>query len=715
MKVLLKSNNKDVEILESSSTLNENDDFIQKLRVNVEIPLSALEELFVVFESDDKADATHKLPFIKVGEGYTVDIPDNVINTGGIWNIQLFRRRYSSTNVYYTETASNVFFMSIGEGVKNGSGEKVTFAQIQTMYHAIESFLEDNGQDTGNLNERVAAIVKEQTKGLQPKEDESLKTNSKKVAEAINEVKGSIPFVPSWAQEQEKPTYSYTEITDKPFLLQVGETTGTAYDGAKGKKNAADIEALKSGKQDALTFDGTYNATTNKVATVKTVTDKIASILANAPEAFDTLEEIASWINNHPQDVAALNAAIQTNKTGIATNAQAIINALSEAKKYADEKAVGSVVATVDGQNLVLTLKDENGTIIATTTVLLPIPESGSAGEKGEKGDKGERGTGILKVSTAPASYTTATAGKNPIKRMSLSTVKKEASVDEVLVGDCVSYSYYLYHIYYVDATYAYMDTYQSIRGATGATGSAGSAGENGKDGYTPIKGVDYFTESDKDEIVQEVIENGKGTIVQSIIEELQGLPVFGVVDENNTITVTSQLSSGTYTLKYENADGTTSEIGTIVIGSGEPEGGNTYEVDIASIGYTDNARWSITDGTIRTGASGYTAINKIPFERTSEQTVSITLSGITWTDSGVATQYAAILLYSGDSYTTGNNMYMKSIPTYFDDVGLSGKLNDDGTITFTITNGTKGIMFDGFKLCGYGIGANAKVTITIE
>lgn len=558
MKVLLKANNKDVEILESSSTLNENDDFIQKLRVNVEIPLSALEELFVVFESDDKADATHKLPFIKVGEGYTVDIPDNVINTGGIWNIQLFRRRYSSTNVYYTETASNVFFMSIGEGVKNGSGEKVTFAQIQTMYHAIEAFLEDNGQDTGNLNERVAAIVKEQTKGLQPKEDESLKTNSKKVAEAINEVKGSIPFVPSWAQEQEKPKYSYTEITDRPFLLQVGETTGTAYDGAKGKKNAADIEALKIGKQDALAFDGTYNANENKVATVKTVTDKIASILANAPEAFDTLEEIASWINNHPQDVAALNAAIQSNKTGIATNAQAIINALAESKKYADEKAVGNLVATVEGQNLVLTLKDENGTIIATTTVLLPIPESGSAGEKGEKGDKGERGTGILKVTTAPASYTTATAGKNPIKRMSLSTIKKEASVDEVLVGDCVSYSYYLYHIYYVDATYAYMDTYQSIRGATGATGSAGANGKDGADGYTPIKGIDYFTEADKAEIVQ------------MVIDSLGGNPVFGYVDENNNIILTGNLAEGTYFAKYE-TDDSTIDIGEFVLGQPIP------------------------------------------------------------------------------------------------------------------------------------------------
>lgn len=138
-------------------------------------------------------------------------------------------------------------------------------------------------------------------------------------------------------------------------------------------------------------------------------------------------------------------------------------------------------------------------------------------GEAGGDGENGERGTGILKVTTSPTSYTTSTAGKNPVKRMSLSTIKSEAGADKVLVGDCISYSYYLYHIYYVDATYAYMDTYQSIRGATGSAGSKGDKGDPGEKGdkgdpgepgYTPVKGVDYFTESDKAEIVQEVIES---------------------------------------------------------------------------------------------------------------------------------------------------------------------------------------------------------------
>jgi hypothetical protein len=105
----------------------------------------------------------------------------------------------------------------------------------------------------------------------------------------------------------------------------------------------------------------------------------------------------------------------------------------------------------------------------------------------GENGADGERGHGILKVTTAPTSYTTATGGKNPIKRMALSTIKSQANVDEVLVGDQISHSYYLYNIYYIDATYAYMDAYTSIRGATG---SAGKAGADGADGVSPAIAV---------------------------------------------------------------------------------------------------------------------------------------------------------------------------------------------------------------------------------
>lgn len=79
-----------------------------------------------------------------------------------------------------------------------------------------------------------------------------------------------------------------------------------------------------------------------------------------------------------------------------------------------------------------------------------------------------------------------------------------------------------------------------------------------GADGYTPQKGVDYFTEADKAELVQAVMES-------------IGCPVFGLVDSNNNIVLTGELADGTYSIKYEMDDGSTVDIGNLVLDS------NTY------------------------------------------------------------------------------------------------------------------------------------------
>ena len=84
--------------------------------------------------------------------------------------------------------------------------------------------------------------------------------------------------------------------------------------------------------------------------------------------------------------------------------------------------------------------------------------------------------------------------------------------------------------------------------------------------------------QSFKDELKEYIdskMEDIKNNIMYDIMTQLQGLPVFGVLDENNTITVTSQLSDGTYVLKYENTDGTTTEIGTVIVGTGTGESSN--------------------------------------------------------------------------------------------------------------------------------------------
>ena len=48
------------------------------------------------------------------------------------------------------------------------------------------------------------------------------------------------------------------------------------------------------------------------------VTEKIAEVVANAPEDFDTLREIADWIDGHEDSAAAMNSKIKNNAANIA-------------------------------------------------------------------------------------------------------------------------------------------------------------------------------------------------------------------------------------------------------------------------------------------------------------------------------------------------------------------------------------------------------------
>ena len=61
----------------------------------------------------------------------------------------------------------------------------------------------------------------------------------------------------------------------------------------------------------------------------KQVSDAVAAIVADAPEAYDTLKEISDWISNHADDAAAMNSQINTNKTDIAS-LKALVGTLPE-------------------------------------------------------------------------------------------------------------------------------------------------------------------------------------------------------------------------------------------------------------------------------------------------------------------------------------------------------------------------------------------------
>ena len=67
------------------------------------------------------------------------------------------------------------------------------------------------------------------------------------------------------------------------------------------------------------------------------VTAKIAEIVANAPEDLDTLKEIADWISAHANDAAAMNTAISTNTSDIATLKTTVAGKADTGHKHAAE------------------------------------------------------------------------------------------------------------------------------------------------------------------------------------------------------------------------------------------------------------------------------------------------------------------------------------------------------------------------------------------
>lgn len=94
-------------------------------------------------------------------------------------------------------------------------------------------------------------------------------------------------------------------------------------------------------------------------------------------------------------------------------------------------------------------------------------------------------------------------------------------------------------------------------RGPEGPRGIMGVPGRPGNNGKTPEKGVDYWTEGDKEEIVNDVL---------TAIDKLTGV---GVVVSGNAITLTGDLANGNYTLNYENADGSKTKLCTMTVTDG--------------------------------------------------------------------------------------------------------------------------------------------------
>lgn len=238
-------------------------------------------------------------------------------------------------------------------------------------------------------------------------------------------------------------------------------------------------------------------------------------------------------------------------KDGVDINSADDINEVAHAVIELEENGVGGTgitakVETVEGGAKV-TVTDENGTTTATVT----------NGKDGEPGDPG----------VSPTVSVTSITGGHRI------TITDKSGTKTVDVMD-------------------------GAKGDTGATGAQGPKGDTGAQGPKGDKGDPYtLSEADKD------------AITASVIESLGGNPVFGYVDANNNIIVSGNLADGSYSVKYEMENGSTVNIGSLVLSGSEPEPTYTNLADPTSadwvVGKRFNSSGALVD--VDSGVNGAT------------------------------------------------------------------------------------------------------------
>lgn len=149
--------------------------------------------------------------------------------------------------------------------------------------------------------------------------------------------------------------------------------------------------------------------------------------------------------------------------------------------------------------------------------------------------------------------------------------------------------------------------------------------GSKGSAGYTPVKGIDYFTEAEQEAMVQQVL-------------DALGTPVWGQVDEDNVITLTGELTGGAYTFVYEDAEGVTHQVGTL----------SFTDDGVVDIPWLEGYSCGGSSGTTNTAAVEYMTTEKIPLEDGYEYTLSIGENNGSWS--------LFVYYYSEDNAALGRN-----------------------------------------------------------
>lgn len=127
-----------------------------------------------------------------------------------------------------------------------------------------------------------------------------------------------------------------------------GQITASEYNDTEIKKS------IKANTDAIGVLNGTGDGSVDKK-----VADAVASIVANAPAAYDTLKEISDWISTHTEDASAMNSSIQTNKTDIANLAKLVGTLPEGTDKKTIVEYIDSKIGGVDFSAEIASAKSE--------------------------------------------------------------------------------------------------------------------------------------------------------------------------------------------------------------------------------------------------------------------------------------------------------------------------------------------------------------------
>ena len=142
-----------------------------------------------------------------------------------------------------------------------------------------------------------------------------------------------------YADKQDEAVKAYADEKDAETLASANKHTDNEIAKLQTEigDNAQEISELSERVKGAETAIDVINGE-GEGSVKQSVSEGIAEVVADAPEGFQTLKEIAAWITDHPSDASAMNAQIQQNTQDIATINNADTGIRAQAAKYTDDK-----------------------------------------------------------------------------------------------------------------------------------------------------------------------------------------------------------------------------------------------------------------------------------------------------------------------------------------------------------------------------------------